>query len=82
MIRRNLGTCCSVVVGLLFLAAAVVPDVNVAADCLEPRLEIEAEAGRGLEPVLSRVKRSFGGREPLNFTLINQVSMLSKNSLE
>ncbi len=82
MIRRNMGTCCSAVIGLLFLAAAVVPDVNEAADCFEPRLEIEAEAERGLEPVLSRVKRSFGGREPINFTLVNQVSMLSKITLE
>jgi hypothetical protein len=82
MIRRNLGTCCSVAVGLLFLAVVVVPDVNEAADCFEPRLEIEAEAERGLEPVHSRVRRSFGGREPINFTLVNQVSILSKITLE
>ena len=77
MIRPTLGTWALVSVYFIFLAKIVVPieldhEGLEGLEANETSLALYEGHERGFEPVLSRVKRGFGGREPINFTLIHQ----------
>lgn len=77
MIPHKLGTWVWVSVCLIFSTQIVVP-VEVENEVLEgyevgnTSLVPFEDRERSFEPVLSRVKRGFGGKEPINFTLIHQ----------
>jgi hypothetical protein len=84
MIPPKPGTWVWVSVCLIFLTQIVVPTelnnevlegyegANVSLDARETSLVSFEDRDRSFEPILSRVKRGFGGKEPINFTLIHQ----------
>lgn len=80
MTRPKLGSWILVSISIIFLAKIVVP-IELEHEVLEGLKTNEKtetslvpfeDRDRGFEPILSRVKRGFGGKEQINFTLIHQ----------